>query len=266
MSTPRVSFVMPAYNAARTIGEAIESVLGQTFGDWELIVIDDASTDETRDVVDGYRESRVRVVRNETNQEIARALNRGVKMAAGEFVARLDADDMSLPGRCARQVKFLEERGEVAVVGADIETFTEAGERAVVKYPPDAAYVAAALVFRNSLAHPAVMWRREVLAGRGLWYDERIRRAQDYDLWARCTAAGLTLANVPEVLVRYRLHAGQATVRESAGSLATARAVRRGIIARIGIAATESEMDLHEALSLNQLDGRSAWVQAAGSG
>src|SRR4051812_12493856 len=142
---PRVSFLMAVHNGAGTVREAVESVLGQTFGDFEFLIVEDGSSDGTGEILRGITDARVRVIVNEKNVGVSASLNRGMAMARGEFVARMDADDVCLPGRAARQVEYLEGHGEVAVVGSFAETFgglaAEGG--VVIQYPIDREAVAA---------------------------------------------------------------------------------------------------------------------------
>ena len=265
MKTPKVTFLLPVYNAAETVADSIDSVLSQTFDDFELLIIDDASTDETPAVLATFPDKRIHIYRNEINLELARSLNRGLTLARGEYIARIDADDICLPHRAATQVEFLDTHSGIAVVGSHVETFsTDIFVRGtVIAYPAEPDAVAAGLVFRNTLAHPSVMLRKSALAAASVQYDEKVRRAQDYALWAECFLQGLKLANIPQVLLRYRVHAKQATVRESFAALATAAAVRHRLIERVGLEPTHEQLAIHTHLALDSFPDDAAFYLAA---
>lgn len=209
--SPRVSVVLPVYRGAAHVGAAVESVLGQTFSDFELLVLDDASPDESVAIVESFGDPRVRVLVNERNLGQVATLNRGLREARGEYVARLDQDDVCLPERFERQAALLEEQPKVAVVGTWVDVVDESGvvvdrSRPLLDDVVDELY--AILVDRLPLAHPAVMLRREAALALG-GYDETVRYCEDQDLWRRLVLAGHELRVVPEPLLRYRVHAGQ---------------------------------------------------------
>lgn len=264
---PKVTFLLAVRNSAATVGQTLASILGQTFSDYELLIIDDASTDGTADLLERLASSfggRMHVRRNDHHLELTASLARGMCEARGAYVARIDADDVCLPCRTARQVAFLDDHPDVAVVGSFIETFANPEmPGTVVKYPADRDAVAAAFLFRNPLAHPAVMIRRDSLRRLGLNYDPAYRRGQDYELWFRCLQARLPLANIPEVLTRYRVHPDQATRREEAGVRATSATVRRRLLHHLGIRMKEADSAIHEALSWDRLEASAEWLASA---
>jgi glycosyltransferase involved in cell wall biosynthesis len=205
--TPRVSIVMPVYNGGAFLGEAVESLLGQTLGDFELVAVDDGSEDESAAVLEGFRRSdgRVRVVATEHRGVVA-ALNRGWQDARAEYVAIANADDLSLPERLARQATFLDENERVALVGSLVETIDNSGRRGrLLRFPTEPDAIRATLRHHNCLAQPSVMFRRSAVAAVGGY---RLDYAEDYDLWLRLSER-FDLANLREVLVLYRIHSGQ---------------------------------------------------------
>jgi glycosyltransferase involved in cell wall biosynthesis len=262
-NNPRVTVLLPAYNAAATLRATIDSILAQTFPDFELLILDDASTDATPDILHEIRDPRLRLHRNPANLELTRTLNVGLSLSRGTYIARIDADDLCLPERVARQVAFLDAHPHIAVVGTFVDTFSDNNPAAVWRYPTEPPAVAAALLFRNPLAHPAVMLRRAALEQHHLRYDDSIRRGQDYDLWCRCHLARLSLANIPEVLLRYRVHEAQATRVEPAGVRQTSARVRQRLLENLGLTPTPEELALHEALAWDQLVAEPRWLQGA---
>ncbi len=209
-ATPRVSVVMGVRDGARWLAEAVDSVLGQTFADLELIVVDDGSTDATPDLLAGYRDARLSVLRQPAGG-LARALNRGLGVAAAPLVARLDADDVALPERLARQVAFLDARPEVGLLGSACRDIDPAGDPVDTERPPeDDVSIRRALIRRNPFVHSTIVVRRAVIDRAG-GYDESLPVAQDYALWMR--ASGVTrMANLPDVLVLRRLRADRVSV------------------------------------------------------
>ena len=203
---PRVSVVMPVFNGERYLRAAIDSVLAQTERDFELIVIDDGSTDATASIVRGIADPRIRLIPNERNLGLVRSLNRGVAAARGEFVARLDADDLAMPERFARQVAFLDENPDVALLGSWYVEISPAGEPLARRRLPTAHWdLRWHLCITCPFVHSAVMWRREPVAREVGQYDERLVLGEDYDLWRRI-GERFRLATLPSYLVQYRLH------------------------------------------------------------
>lgn len=203
---PTFTLLMPMRNAAAHVTEALRSLDRQTARDWECLVIDDASTDDSVECVRNWPDHRVRLVRQPEPRGVAAALNLGLEQARGEYVARMDADDRCRPDRLARQREWLVRHPEIAIVGAWITCFGT-GRRYVLSYPTGADCLEAFLLFDNPLAHPTVCWRRTALESLRLRYDERMPAAQDWELWIRCRAAGLKMDNVPRPLLEYRVHA-----------------------------------------------------------
>lgn len=205
---PAVSVVMSVHNGARYLRAAIESILAQTLGDLELIVVDDASTDGSGETCREYAERDARVVHlaNAARRGLTPSLNRALAEARGSFVARMDADDISLPQRLETQVKYLENHRDVGLVGS---FYTEIDERGdvlvpVYRFATEPIVIYWRMAFENPIPHPPIVARRELIDRVGR-YDERWRTAQDFDLFTRL-AAITKLANLPDVLFRWRRH------------------------------------------------------------
>ena len=221
----RVSVVMPAFNAEAYLAEAIESVLRQTMGDLEIVVVDDGSIDNSRAIVERFREAdpRVRLVVHERNLGISAALNRGWQAARSPLIARLDADDAALPDRLERQSAFLDAHPSVAVVGGAAHVVDGAGKRiSTMRFPTESAVIHATLRRHNCLAHPTVMLRRSVLEDVGGY---RFDHSEDYDLWLRL-AERFDLANLAEPLILYRVHGSQLSLLDLEDRVKGALAVR----------------------------------------
>jgi GT2 family glycosyltransferase len=206
---PRVSGVLPVYNGEPFLASAVESILAQSFRDFELITIDDGSDDASGEILDRLAagDKRLRIV-HQTNAGIVAALNRGLALARGELIARMDADDVAHPERFARQVAFLDAHPETAVVGCAVTLIDRDGTRIRdVEYPLASEAVAAFLECGSPLAHPAAMMRRAAVLAVG-GYREAYRHAEDYDLWLRM-AERYRIANLPDRLLLYRQHAAK---------------------------------------------------------
>ncbi len=215
MTTPAVTILMPVYNGAPFLRAAVDSVLGQTFGDFELLVIDDGSTDDSCDAVRSYADARVRLVRNEQNLGQTRTLNRGLELARGRYVARLDQDDVSLPRRLERQVATLEARPDLTVVGTWGYYMDAPGRRRIgatcrrVLNRGD--FLGGLALGECPLWHISVVFRRDAIRDLG-GYDPAFGPAEDYELWTRVARAGGRAIVLPEFHCVYRLHGLQQSV------------------------------------------------------
>lgn len=225
---PRVSVVMPVLNVERFLAEALTSILDQTFTDFELVVVDDGSTDSSPAILEQFalRDPRLRVVRQE-QAGLTPALNRGWRLARAPYIARMDGDDVALPDRLERQVVFLDGHPRVGVVGGAFVVLTELGERlGTITYSTADRELRRDLQRYNCIPHPTAMIRREALERVGGY---RLERAEDYDLWLRI-AEDWEIANLPEPVLLYRHHPRQYSVahldRQAAGALAARAAAR----------------------------------------
>ncbi|QOV88820.1 glycosyltransferase family 2 protein [Humisphaera borealis] len=205
MPTPRVSFVLPVYNAGPYLAAAVESLLGQTFGDFEILAINDGSTDGSREVLSRYNDCRLRVL-DQTNVGLVQTLNRGIREARGEWIARMDADDVSLPDRLAKQTAYLRTHSQVALLGAWVATIDEQSQPLsdVVPFPVTHEELWSSIGRRPwVMCHPAVMFRRDAAIEVGL-YDPAFRHAEDTEFFARLMSR-FRAATLPDVVLQYRL-------------------------------------------------------------
>lgn len=201
-----LTVLMPVYNSGVYLSAAIDSILGQTYRSFELLIIDDCSTDGSRQLIEGYKDPRIRLVVNEQNIGQTRSLNRGLQLVDTDLVARMDHDDISHPQRFEKQVDFLNKTTDIAVVGTHIRWIDAAG-RVIGKkrMPEDALVLKFAQLFRCPLAHGTVMFRKHIIFEELGGYDESIPYSQDWQLWARVLNR-YQITNVPEFLVDIRVH------------------------------------------------------------
>lgn len=211
---PKVSVLMPVFNSEVYLSEAIDSILNQTFEDFEFIIIDDGSNDRSQEIVRSYSDPRIRFYVNKQNMGVAATLNRGLELATGEYIARMDSDDISLPNRFKEQVDFLNRHQSVGVIGSNIEVFGENLVTTTRNFPQNSQKLKAELLFSSCFAHPAVMIRRKCLIQYKLKYSPEYNGIEDYVLWWRM-AEVTELGSVNRVLLRYRQHELQATKNHS---------------------------------------------------
>lgn len=194
---PEVSVLMPVYNAEKHLFKAVESILNQTFSDFEFLILDDCSTDSSPAVLDRYDDPRIVRHRNEHNLGITLTLNRGLELARGTYIARMDGDDIAFPDRLRQQVAYMNANPDVALLGTRYVHIDDDGEYLFggqpAPPPPEPGtrgYVRWSLLWMTSIQHPTAMLRRSVLEAHGLRYDRAFETAEDYELWTRISRAG----------------------------------------------------------------------------
>jgi len=206
MSNPKISVLMPAYNAEKYIAEAIKSILNQTFKNFEFIIIDDCSTDGTHSIIQKYAEkdNRIIVLRNEKNFKLSRTLNEGIKIAKADYIVRMDADDISIVNRLWRQIDYMERNSEIGISGGTMQIINKNGtivggrkyhliDSEIRKY-----------IFRYSpFSHPSIIIRKSILRKVG-YYDSEYNPAEDYELYFRVGQYS-KFGNLPDVLLKYRI-------------------------------------------------------------
>lgn len=250
-SKPLISVVMPAFNAQAHLAEAMQSVLGQTYEHFELILVDDGSSDETLGIARSFNDPRIRIVENEKNLGLVNTLNKALGLCNGYYIARMDSDDICIPERFALQVDFLERHPDVGVVGGAIRFFDNIPTPYTFQFPTSHDDIRVALMFYCPLAHPALMFRRSVYDQGHLVYSSEFPHAEDYWLWSRLTRE-VRSANLPDLLLHYRLHKKQVSTSESNHQYLASRAVRNWMFEQVGVAASPEESDLHESLILER--------------
>ncbi len=223
-AVPLISVVLPVYNGEKYLAEAIESILCQTFRNFEFIIIDDGSSDRTLAIVQEYqgKDSRIRLTSRE-NKGLVATLNEGINLACGKWIARMDADDIALPHRFERQLQWLEQTG-ADICGSWVKFFGTTDKR-IEKHPKTDQAIKIELLFGAPFAHPSVMMKTALV--KRLRYDEAWEKAEDYDLWERAARAGWQMTNVQEVLLLYRQHATQITTHTSSQNHMLSQKIRR---------------------------------------
>jgi glycosyltransferase involved in cell wall biosynthesis len=204
-TTPRITVLLPVYNCELYVQTAVESILNQTFTDFELLIVDDASTDATVSILKKFDDSRIQLIQKPVNSGYANSLNYGLQIAKGEYIARMDGDDISYPERFAKQIAYLDVHPEVVACGT---TYKIMGNNKRIMLPENHEAIKIGLLWGNCISHPSVMIRKKVLDDFSIIYDTSKEPAEDYDLWVRLLSIG-KLYNLQEVLMEYRLYGNQ---------------------------------------------------------
>lgn len=220
-----VTVLLPVYNAEKYLREAIDSILCQTFKDFELLAINDGSTDSSSGILASYNDKRLRIINNVENKGLIYTLNRGIEEARGKYIARMDADDIAMPDRLDIQVKFLEQNPSIALVGGYAKVIDEYGiEIGKLKPPWQYKAILEEIFYGSTFVHPSVMYNTNIIRDLG-GYSYDAPHAEDYELWLRLILC-YKAENIPKVLVQYRIHAGQVSQTQLVAQRKTADRVR----------------------------------------
>ncbi|WP_218048972.1 glycosyltransferase [Curvivirga aplysinae] len=204
----QISVLMAIYNGADFLKTAIESILNQTFTDWTFVIVDDASTDQTKEILSSYasKEPRIHIIKNETNLGLTKSLNVGLREIKSPYIARFDADDISLPNRLQKQYDFMQSNPDIAFCGSNaIIVDAEEKLKFVTSLPETSAELSAISIIQNPFIHPSTMLRKSVLDTFNIDYDESFKTTQDWVLWVEIMSHGKT-ANIKEPLIKQRYH------------------------------------------------------------
>jgi glycosyltransferase involved in cell wall biosynthesis len=204
-TTPKITVLLPIYNCEMYVLTAVESILNQTFTDFEFLIIDDASTDTTVSILKKIDDSRIQLIEKPVNSGYTNSLNYGLQIAKGQYIARMDGDDISMPERFVHQIAYLETHPEVVVCGT---TYKIVGNDKRITIPEHHEAIKIGLLWGNCILHPSVMIRKKVLDDFLIIYDTSKEPAEDYDMWVRLLSKG-KLHNLQEVLMEYRVYGNQ---------------------------------------------------------
>lgn len=238
----RVTVLMPVYNGECYLRETIDSVLNQGFCDFEFLIINDGSTDHTREIVLSYSDDRIRLVDNEQNIGLVASLNKGLDMIDTEYIARMDADDLWDPSKLEKQIALLDSRPEIGLCGTSIRKF------GIIKgdmfFPEDNEGLKVGFLFYCMMSHPSVVFRRSMLAASKLRYKKEAFPAEDYQMWIDCLNV-TQIYNIPEPLVYYRQHAEQICQEKKVTQELKTNEVRKEMLLRFWPDAPAEEVDYY---------------------
>lgn len=237
---------MPVYNGEKYVRDAIDSILGQTFSDFEFIIINDGSSDFSVNIILSYDDPRIVFINNETNTGLPNVRNKGLDFSRGEYIAWLDCDDTSACERLEKQVKLLDENPHIGVCGTWIRIVGDVGDR-IMQFPITPEFIRAEMLFNNCLANSTVMMRAACTREINLRFDTSHHLSQDYGLWVRIPQ-DWKITNIPEVLTMYRFHPDQVTVVYKQKQTDIAWKIQSELLFSLGISPTGGEKMIHMSL------------------
>lgn len=241
---PKVSILMPVYNAGKYISQAIESIISQSFKDWELILINDGSTDNSESIIMQYEDSRIYYIKNTENLQLIKTLNKGIDYCDGQYIARMDADDICLPDRLKQQVDFLDHHPDYLICGTSAIVVDNDGVKTgKIHNLTDNNYLQISLLFSPSFIHPSMMIRKEILQQNR--YDEAYKHVEDYELWCRIAQQG-KIANIGRELLKYRWHNTNISVVNNRAQDELKDKIIKDGLKRLDIVPTEKELFCHK--------------------
>jgi glycosyltransferase involved in cell wall biosynthesis len=253
---PAISVILPVHNGAAYLQEALDSIFRQTFRDFEVIVIDDCSTDASPSIAESFGDSRLILIRSSERLRISKALNLGIEHARGKFIARMDADDICHPLRLERQFTFLMRYPQIGFCGTWVRRFGEGQNPQTYHRPVGSTRVRAFSIFDNPIVHSSAMIRRDILARLEICYRNEFVDAEDYDLWTRLLE--FTQGdNIPEILLDYRVHEQSVTLQKSESMDRMACRILKRELAQFGMEVTDKEVLQHRRWSTGRLDSES---------
>jgi len=242
---PLISVIMPVYNASKYLNESIQSILNQTYKNFEFLIFNDGSTDQSHEIILQYTDSRIRYFHHEQNSGYVKHLNEGIQQAKGEFIARMDADDISLPDRFEKQVKNLLDNPQIALLGGTYNVMDENNQ--IIKNCPsfisEPIEIKAKLFFYNCFGHPTVMMRKSIL--KEYQYNTDFIPAEDYLLWWQLAQKHL-LSNIPDVVLLYREHSEGISKQKKDKQREAEKKIYRIILEDFGFSkVTDEQLNLH---------------------
>ncbi len=238
--SPLVSVIMPVYNVEDFLFEAIDSILEQSYGHFELLIFNDGSTDKSLKIIQSFKDRRIRLYNYHVNTGYVTHLNEGITVSRGKYIARMDADDIAHPNRLKTQVEFLESFPKVGVCGSQVKYIGKYNGES--NFPSDHEGIRIALMTYCSLWHPSVMIRKSVLEKHNITYDPYFLYTEDYDLW--CKLIKVTeIANLPDVLLSYRKHDGQVSSTKAHLQIEAAHIISKKYLISLGFELSERQAE-----------------------
>lgn len=251
--SPSVTVLMPVHNGGAFLREAVDSILVQTYGDFELLIVDDCSTDDSVAIAGSFSDSRIRIVRSDKRLKLSGVLNLGLDAADGKYIARMDADDVCVPERLELQVEYLNAHPEVGICGGWVKTFgNHPSSGSIFTYPQESEEIRAFSLFDNPFAHPTVMMRKSFLDKFGLRFDGSFYPAEDYELWTRAVEC-FPSANIGKIFLEYRLHPNSLTLAGKSDMDAQSCRILKRAFAKFGLEPSDDEISFHRLISTNRV-------------
>lgn len=241
---------MSVYNSSLYLKQAIDSVLNQTYSDFEFIIINDGSADESLNIIKSYSDNRIKLLENDVNKGLIYSLNKGITEARGEYIARMDADDVCVNTRLEKQVEYMDSHTDIGVLSSDYYSFNSISKRYMRSIQGDSR-IRTFLLFSATVCHPTLMIRKSVLETNGLSYSVSAKHVEDFDLWTRL-ALHTKFETINEALLNYRDHASQVSHIYSDVQKVNSDIVRQNYLDALNFSYTPAELDIHNLISSNK--------------
>jgi hypothetical protein len=258
---PLITVLMPVHNGETHLAEAMQSILRQSLRDFEFLIIDDASTDDSVSIIEDFKDSRIRLIQSPARLKLSGALNLGLDHAQGRYIARMDADDISLPHRLEIQASFMEQHPELGLCGTWIRYFG-GSSHAILKRPLHHEEILAFTLLDTPFAHPTMMLRRDMLERDKLRFNGDFFPTEDFELWTRALRT-LPGANLPEVLLLYRIHGKSLTGADWSTMDEQALRIIQTQLLSLGLTPSPDELRFHRQLAMGRLDMTAAILEQA---
>lgn len=248
-SVPHITVLMPVYNAGRYLREAIDSILSQSFTNFEFLIINDGSSDNSEEIIKSYTDTRIRYIKNETNIKLIATLNKGIDLATGKYIARMDADDTSENTRLQVQYEYMEQNPDVALCGSWFKMFGD--KNIVVKYESDHNHIMAKMLYQCHFCHPSVIMRKQSVQSFAVKFDPFFIHAEDYDFFTRIGEKH-KLANIQQVLLNYRTHAQSISQQNKQIQDEKSIVIKKRLFKNIGLTVSEADLELYRTIGQHE--------------
>jgi glycosyltransferase involved in cell wall biosynthesis len=245
MNTAVITVLMPVYNAERYLREAIDSILSQTYSNFEFMIINDGSTDSSENIILSYNDPRIRYIKNEQNIRLIATLNKGIELCRTKYIVRMDADDISVADRVQIQFDFMEANEDVAICGS---WFRFVGSEQIIRYKRTHDEIMLKMLYQCHICHPAIIIRKKFIDELEIKFDSDMPHAEDYDLFTR-VGERHKLANVQQVLLQYRVHESSVSFKNKQTQDDNSLRIKKRLFNKIGIDASENEIELFRKIS-----------------
>lgn len=258
---PKISVIMPVYNAAPFLKESIESILNQTYKDFEFLIFNDGSTDNSMEIIESFKDPRIKFFNSSKNYGLIKHLNEGIKLANGEYIARMDADDISRPRRFEKQVEFLDQNKEYGICGGNLMIIKPSGKKYYWLYPKEDEEIRVRQFFNVGFAHPTVMIRK-ILFEKTELYNQDYYSAEDYDLWFRLLKISKGY-NINEVTLKYRIHNQQVSTIQGTKQNKLSGLIRARYLNDLNITLNENMIAYHNDIIILPWKNEDQFIQEA---
>jgi glycosyltransferase involved in cell wall biosynthesis len=247
MNSPLVTVLMPVYNGEKYLSEAIDSILNQTFSDFEFLIMNDGSTDNSENIILSYSDSRIQYIKNVSNLKLITTLNKGIELAKGKYIVRMDADDISAPTRIEKQVAFMEKNEDVGICGSWFTAFGDVQE-SVCKYKEQHDEILFKMFYQCHFCHPSLIIRKKVFEDLEIPFNRKFIHAEDYELYLRLSTKW-KFHNLQESLINYRIHSSSVSRQNENIQLEHSLQIRKMFFSLVDADCSEEGLKVFEALN-----------------